>query len=426
MYHFAMEHRLLWLGLLQCVIAAYTSPSNITLIKTDKTIHKPEETDFASKPGRTEEIKNTNVEVDPDFALKVSIRRSKQKHGHCSKRIINICASYNGSNGTKMAVVRVKMQIGWIPVISNDLKNTTGLQKYEVNGDIVNFYFKDLHAERKCFNLDVEQKVILGNPKPAYVKIFDDETGDTGLSITKEYDIRTTCGTKEELPFLTPEEFDRRSSMQPVMQLRVPMNHPSFAPKPATMKIVKPKVKADPDFTLKVFIIRSKQKHGHCSKRTINICASYNGSSVRNNMTIVEVKMQTGWIPKISDDLKKTTGLQKYELTGDIVNFYFEDLDAEQKCFNLDVEQKNKLRNPKPAYVKIYDYFETDSSVTREYDIKTTCGTKEELPFLTPEEYVRLPPIMQARVPLHHPDLAPIPDGTGKKEPGGTGKKKNV
>lgn len=47
-----------------------------------------------------------------------------------------------------------------------------------------------------------------------------------GLSITKEYDIRTTCGTKEELPFLTPEEFDRRSSMQPVMQLRVPMNHP--------------------------------------------------------------------------------------------------------------------------------------------------------------------------------------------------------
>eukprot|EP00105_Crassostrea_gigas_P038107 XP_019922255.1 PREDICTED: uncharacterized protein LOC105327003 [Crassostrea gigas] len=101
-------------------------------------------------------------------------------------------------------------------------------------------------------------------------------------------------------------------------------------------------------------------------------------------------------------------------------------LDAEQKCFNLDVEQKNKLRNPKPAYVKIYDYFETDSSVTREYDIKTTCGTKEELPFLTPEEYVRLSPIMQARVPLHHPDLAPIPDGTGKKKPGGTGKKKNV
>lgn len=48
-----------------------------------------------------------------------------------------------------------------------------------------------------------------------------------GLSITKEYDIRTTCGTKEELPFLTPEEFDRRSSMQPVMQLRVPMNYPS-------------------------------------------------------------------------------------------------------------------------------------------------------------------------------------------------------
>lgn len=177
------------------------------------------------------------------------------------------------------------------------------------------------------------------------------------------------------------------------------------------MKIVTPKVRADPDFTLKVSIIRSKKKHGHCSKRTINICASYNG---RNNMTIVKVKMQTGWIPKISDNLKNTMGLQKYKVNGDIVNFYFEELDAEQKCFNLDVEQKNKLWNPKPAYVKIYDYSDTDSSVTREYDIKTTCETKEELPFLTPKEYDRLPPIMQARVPLNHPDLAPIPDGTGK------------
>lgn len=42
-------------------------------------------------------------------------------------------------------------------------------------------------------------------------------------------------------------------------------------------------------------------------------------------------------------------------------------------------------------------------SITKEYDIRTTCGTKEELPFLTPEEYDRLPPIMQARVPLNHP-----------------------
>lgn len=43
----------------------------------------------------------------------------------------------------------------------------------------------------------------------------------------------------------------------------------------ASMKIVTPKVRADPDFTLKVSIIRSKKKHGHCSKRTINICARY-------------------------------------------------------------------------------------------------------------------------------------------------------
>ena len=33
-------------------------------------------------------------------------------------------------------------------------------------------------------------------------------------------------------------------------------------------------------------------------------------------------------------------------------------------------------------------YLNSESSVTTKYDIKTTCGTKEELPYLTPEEYL--------------------------------------
>eukprot|EP00105_Crassostrea_gigas_P026706 XP_011447751.1 PREDICTED: pregnancy zone protein [Crassostrea gigas] len=170
----------------------------------------------------------------------------------------------------------------------------------------------------------------------------------------------------------------------------------------ANVKYNTPKVKADPDFALNVSIRRFKQKHSHCSKRIINICASYNGSSGRTKMAIADVKMQTGWIPVISDDIKNTTGLQKYEIDGNVVHFYFEHFDAEQKCFNLDVEQEIELKDPQPAYVKIYDYYETDSSVTKEYDMITICETPEK-------RSLSKPSFMQLQVPFRHTDIAQKP-----------------
>lgn len=44
--------------------------------------------------------------------------------------------------------------------------------------------------------------------------------------MTVEYDIKTICGTKEELPFLTPEEYEFGLSMTPddeIVQVRIPI-----------------------------------------------------------------------------------------------------------------------------------------------------------------------------------------------------------
>ncbi|XP_062569935.1 pregnancy zone protein-like isoform X2 [Saccostrea cucullata] len=191
----------------------------------------------------------------------------------------------------------------------------------------------------------------------------------------------------------------------------------------ANVKYNTPKPETKPEFSVKMSTHRSKHDVNNCAKRSINICIRYDGASVQTKMAIVDVKMQTGWVPvretldmMLSNEIKSKIGFQKYEIDGNIVHLYFDYFDAHRRCFLFDVQQDIELSNPEPAYVKVYDYYEKDSSKIVQYDIKTICGTKEELPFLTPEEYERLVtdpdrPISQVRVPIG----VLIPGPPGKK-----------
>ncbi|KAK3096606.1 hypothetical protein FSP39_001625 [Pinctada imbricata] len=166
----------------------------------------------------------------------------------------------------------------------------------------------------------------------------------------------------------------------------------------ASVKYNIPDEPTGPAFDLTTKIYRSKDHANHCAKRTLNICVKFTGQGGVSNMAIVDVKMQTGWIP-VKDSLKKllqksqnggpsqSIDLQKYETDGNMVHLYFDQLDTLRRCFYFDVEQNIEVTDPKPAFVKVYDYYETDLSVTKQYDIRTTCGTKEELPYLSLEEY---------------------------------------
>ncbi|XP_052100569.1 alpha-2-macroglobulin-like isoform X3 [Mytilus californianus] len=169
-----------------------------------------------------------------------------------------------------------------------------------------------------------------------------------------------------------------------------------------------------PTFDMKVSVYRAKDHANQCSRRTLSICVKFTGPGGVSNMAIVDVKMVTGWVP-VKDSLKKLIvekndptyiGVEKYEVDGSYVHIYFDQLDSTRKCFLVDVEQNIELSAPKPAQVKVYDYYETDFTLIVNYKIKTTCGTKEELPYISAEQYyngilVNLPvdEIVQVRVP---------------------------
>nr|ABJ89824.1 alpha-2-macroglobulin [Sinohyriopsis cumingii] len=139
-------------------------------------------------------------------------------------------------------------------------------------------------------------------------------------------------------------------------------------------------------FEVKVSVYRSRTNIDNCKRRTLRICARYALPNF-SNMAIVEVKMITGWIPVKSTvkELLAAKQIQKYEINPDNVDFYFDEFDSQERCFAFEVEQTDiVVTDPKPALIKVYDYYETKDSVMILYDIKTTCGTKEELPFPKP------------------------------------------
>lgn len=118
-------------------------------------------------------------------------------------------------------------------------------------------------------------------------------------------------------------------------------------------------------------------------------------------------------------------GIEKVEINKNYVNFYFNELDAGRRCFYFDVEQNIEVSSPKPAFVKVYDYYETELNLLQEYGIKTICGTKEELPFISAEEYLMGiqdgGPMVQVRVPvdvLWERARPPRPDNEGEGSPG--------
>ncbi|XP_052279729.1 ovostatin-like isoform X1 [Dreissena polymorpha] len=135
-----------------------------------------------------------------------------------------------------------------------------------------------------------------------------------------------------------------------------------------------------PAFGLVVGVFKSKTNRNNCALRTLEVCASYLKDGI-SNMVISEIKMPTGWVPVKQSlrELASSGDIQKFEVDEDFVELYFDELSKQKKCVTFEVEQVIEM-NPKAARVQVYDYYETSYSVTVSYEIKTTCGTKEEIP----------------------------------------------
>ncbi|CAH1797987.1 unnamed protein product [Owenia fusiformis] len=118
-----------------------------------------------------------------------------------------------------------------------------------------------------------------------------------------------------------------------------------------------------------------------CKKQTIKVCTSYQGPGDESNMAVIEVKMPSGWSP-----LKETVepllndiflGLKRYEVDKNFVSFYFDSISSEEKCLSFVVEQSTPVKDLKPASVMVYDYYDTDLSLTKLYSLNL-CQSEEQ------------------------------------------------
>ncbi|KAM6959235.1 alpha-2-macroglobulin [Aplochiton taeniatus] len=98
---------------------------------------------------------------------------------------------------------------------------------------------------------------------------------------------------------------------------------------------------------------------------TVAISVRYNGRREETNMVIINVKLLSGFILDKSslENLKLDSTVKRVDVDEGYVNVYLDGLRRDEiKWYNLKIEQDVKVRNLKPAVVKIYDYYQTSKT----------------------------------------------------------------
>ncbi|XP_041375396.1 pregnancy zone protein-like [Gigantopelta aegis] len=146
----------------------------------------------------------------------------------------------------------------------------------------------------------------------------------------------------------------------------------------------------DPRFHLMIEVRRAKSNKNDCTKRLLRTCVGYSRrQDLSSGMSMVTVKMVTGWTPT-EESLRELRSVyailsmkrHEYNEKEAKLVFYFDEMDARRRCFDFEVEQNRELAvsAPKPADVQVFQYYEKDVTIIKSYKIKTTCGTKAEIP----------------------------------------------
>ncbi|KAM3913949.1 alpha-2-macroglobulin-like [Leptodactylus fuscus] len=106
------------------------------------------------------------------------------------------------------------------------------------------------------------------------------------------------------------------------------------------------------------------------TKLEVKITAQYTGSREKSNMVVIDVKMLSGYIPIKSTvrKLEKDQLIKRSDIQTDLVTLYLEELGRKSVTLSFLVEQDIKVKDLKPAVVKIYDYYETDEHAAAEYN----------------------------------------------------------
>ncbi|KAM3913948.1 alpha-2-macroglobulin-like [Leptodactylus fuscus] len=131
-----------------------------------------------------------------------------------------------------------------------------------------------------------------------------------------------------------------------------------------------PPPRREETFKIKVEAQSSDCIEDPVTKLEVKITAQYTGSREKSNMVVIDVKMLSGYIPIKSTvrKLEKDKLIKRSDIQTDLVTLYLEELGRKSVNLSFLVEQDIKVKDLKPAVVKIYDYYETDEHAVAEYN----------------------------------------------------------
>ncbi|CAL4154476.1 unnamed protein product, partial [Meganyctiphanes norvegica] len=129
----------------------------------------------------------------------------------------------------------------------------------------------------------------------------------------------------------------------------------------------------DPSEAFNLTISTKTEPDRKCNTKRIKTCASYLLPDGKSNMAVIEVKLISGYIPEKSD-LKQLVGygsglIKRYEVDGNLVTFYIDEFSSEDICVDFRVIREIDVEDAKPGTVKVYDYYQTEFSVSKSYTL---------------------------------------------------------
>ncbi|XP_073451727.1 alpha-2-macroglobulin-like protein 1 isoform X2 [Aquarana catesbeiana] len=131
-----------------------------------------------------------------------------------------------------------------------------------------------------------------------------------------------------------------------------------------------PVVRNEAAFAVSVEATPKKGVQDSVKNLGLHITAQYTGARKTSNMAIIEVKMLSGYVPVKSSlrEMEKKHGIQRCEINNDLVTFYLNEIGHDPVHINILIEQFIEVTDPKPATVKVFDYYETGDEAFAEYN----------------------------------------------------------
>jgi len=129
--------------------------------------------------------------------------------------------------------------------------------------------------------------------------------------------------------------------------------------------ILRYNVKTSPDQTSFDFTLNQEDEK-------IKFCASYTGTKAKTNMVVIEIELLSGFEPtKMAlQTLRSTPQIKKveYDEKESNIALYFNEFGKSPLCYDIQVNEKNKVEERKDALAKIYDYYDQNDSFSTKYN----------------------------------------------------------